>query len=213
MEVNGNLSQLRGIIFDCDGVIVDSKEANRILYNSIFQELGLSPLDQDGLEFVHSHTVSEAIDSMVPLEKKEQAWRLFENFPYQQLLPYIRLEPGLVDLLKALQYHHIKCAINTNRSGSMDQVLKRFDLQAYFSPVITSIDVTRPKPDPESLYLILSTWGLPYSQVVFVGDSEVDEQAARAAGIPFWAYKNENLQAQCCLLDYRTLQQQLFENS
>ena len=204
------MTQLKGIIFDCDGVIVDSKQANRILYNSIFQELGLSTLDQEGLDFVHSHTVTEAIDSMVPLGKREQAWEIFDNFPYQRLLPYISLEPGLVDLLKSLQYYCIQSAINTNRSGSMDPILKRFGLESFFYPVITSLDVTKPKPDPESLNLILSIWGLTNTEVVFVGDSKVDEQAAQGAEVSFWSYKNENLQARYCIQDYQTLQQSLF---
>jgi HAD superfamily hydrolase (TIGR01509 family) len=204
-------SYLQGVIFDCDGVLIDSKEANRIFYNSIFQHVDLPLLDHQGLEFVHSHSLPEAIDVLVPLKKRKKAWNFIEEFSYRQLLPYIRLESGLVDLLKSLQYCHIKCAVNTNRSGTMEYILEQFGLDGLFFPVITSLDVTWPKPHPESIHLILSKWDISYNEVVFVGDSRVDEQAARAAGIEFWAYKNDFLQAHWYIQDYWSLQQCLFE--
>jgi len=55
----------------------------------------------------------------------------------------------------------------------------RFDL------VVTSLDVERPKPHPDSLLKILAQFKAAPRQSLYVGDSEVDEKTARAAGVPF----------------------------
>jgi phosphoglycolate phosphatase-like HAD superfamily hydrolase len=55
--------------------------------------------------------------------------------------------------------------------------------------------VERPKPFPDPLFKILAQFKAAPRQSLFVGDSEVDENTARAAGVPFVAYCNPSLQA------------------
>jgi FMN phosphatase YigB (HAD superfamily) len=55
--------------------------------------------------------------------------------------------------------------------------------------------VTYPKPHPESFWRILDHFGLKPGQAIFFGDSRVDEEFARNAGVPLVAYRNPELQA------------------
>ena len=59
--------------------------------------------------------------------------------------------------------------------------------------VVSSLDVDQPKPHPESLEKIMDRFGLSPERVVYIGDSEIDEQTAEAAAVPFMAYKNRKL--------------------
>jgi HAD superfamily hydrolase (TIGR01509 family) len=77
----------------------------------------------------------------------------------------------------------------------MDRLLREFGLADRFDLVVTSLDVERPKPFPDPLFKILSRFRVEPRQAVFVGDSEVDEATARAAGVPFIAYRNPALEA------------------
>jgi phosphoglycolate phosphatase-like HAD superfamily hydrolase len=52
---------------------------------------------------------------------------------------------------------------------------------------------------------ILDAWGLAPGEVVFVGDSDVDEKTSRNSGVPFWAYKNQDLDADLHVPDFPTL--------
>lgn len=194
-----------GVVFDCDGVLINSKEANVRFYNLILEQLGLAPMSVEDGDYVHSHTVQESLAYLVPEDLLEQAEKTRKTISYQQVIRFISLEPGLREYLSWLQQATIPCAVNTNRTDTMGIILDKFDLRAYFDPVITSRDVPHPKPDPVSLRVILSKWGLSPGRVVFIGDSQVDEQTARGAGTLFWAYKNEHLRADRYVADYLEL--------
>ncbi|MCF8103970.1 MAG: HAD family hydrolase [Desulfohalobiaceae bacterium] len=200
---------VRGVVFDCDGVLIDSREANVRFYGLILEQLGLSPMSLQDEDFVHSHTVQESLAHLVPEELLDSADRARKNITYRQVIRFISLEQGIREYLNCLRRAGIPCAVNTNRTDTMDMILEQFGLGSYFHPVVTSRDVNRPKPHPESLRLILDSWGLTPEQVVFIGDSLVDEQAARGAGTLFWSYKNENLSADRYVFDYHEMIREL----
>jgi HAD superfamily hydrolase (TIGR01549 family) len=89
----------------------------------------------------------------------------------------------------------IKTTIATNRTDTLDRLLAEFNLNGYFDLVVTSSDVARPKPHPEALLKILNYFDLEPYQTIYIGDSQVDEQAARAAAIPLVAFRNRELSA------------------
>ena len=88
-----------------------------------------------------------------------------------------------------------KTAIATNRSDTINRLLDAFDLDGYFDLIVTASDVERPKPHPDALLKILEHFKLPPSQVIYIGDSRLDELAAKAAGMPLVAYRNTELSA------------------
>ena len=106
----------------------------------------------------------------------------------------MEMEPGLIDFLETIR-PGIKTAISTNRSTTIGQVLKTFALDCYFDLVISSLDVSRPKPDPESVLKILDYFQVSPEQCLYIGDSEVDVQTAGGAGVPFVAFRNASLAA------------------
>jgi phosphoglycolate phosphatase-like HAD superfamily hydrolase len=74
-------------------------------------------------------------------------------------------------------------------------VLETHGLTRYFDMVVSSLDVEHPKPHPESLIRILEVLEIGRESALYVGDSSVDEETAKAAGVPFVAYRNETLPA------------------
>ncbi len=200
-----------GLIFDCDGVLIDSREANVAFYNLILQGLGRGPMSPEDEDYVHCQTIHSSIQRIVPENRVEEAWQVLSQLSFSSVVHLVRLQDGLVELLKWLRQSGILCAVNTNRTNTMDLVLRHFGLEPFFSPVVTSSDVSRPKPHPESLQLILKTWNLHKQHVAFIGDSEVDQRAAQAMGVPFWAFQNPSLQADLHIPDYSTLHQQFVQ--
>ena len=104
------------------------------------------------------------------------------------------LEPYLKPLLENLRPRY-KTAIATNRSDTMDRVLSEHGLEGYFDLVVSSNDVDRPKPYPDPLIKILEHFEIKAYNTLYVGDSELDEIAAKAAGVPFVSYQNKSLSA------------------
>jgi HAD superfamily hydrolase (TIGR01549 family) len=189
------LERIRAVIFDCDGVLFDSKRANIEFYNSIRAHFGLPPMDKEEEDYVHIHTAHESVNYIFrntpQLREKAQQYRL--NMDYTPFIKYMKMEPGLIQVLEKLKGSGFKLAIATNRSNTIGPVLEYFKLKHFFDVVISSLDVKHTKPHPESLYKILSHFGISNKEAVYVGDSSVDYEMAKAAEVPFIAYKNRNL--------------------
>jgi phosphoglycolate phosphatase len=183
------------VAFDCDGVLFDTVEANRAYYNHILAHFGRPAMDERQLHYVHIHTVQQCMVHLFANDADRQAAAAFRaSIDYGQFLKYLTIEPHLKALLDWMGNRY-KTAIATNRTDTMDRLLREFGLADRFDLVVTSLDVERPKPFPDPLLKILSHFQVEPHQAVFVGDSEVDEATALAAGVPFVAYRNPALEA------------------
>jgi HAD superfamily hydrolase (TIGR01509 family) len=185
------------VIYDCDGVLFDSFEANTRLYNDLCAMVGRGPLMEDEMKYVHTHTVFEAIHFIFgkenDLEKKALDILKQKEIDLKNYIDYLKMEPHLVEALEKLKEKGMLRAINTNRTTSMKYIMERFNLWPYFEMVVTALDVEHPKPHPESVEKILRELHLNKEEAVFIGDSDVDQQTARSSGIKFIAYKNKDI--------------------
>jgi phosphoglycolate phosphatase len=183
------------IIFDCDGVLFDSRKANQAYYNHLLNHFGKPPMSESDLTYVHMHTAGESITFLFGENQLRDAVLAYtQTLDYTPFIRLMDMEPGLIDLLEYLR-PGIKTAVSTNRSTTIGQVLKTFALDPYFDLVISSLDVDRPKPDPESVIKIMDFFNAGPEQCLYIGDSEVDAQTAGRAGVAFVAYKNLSLPA------------------
>jgi HAD superfamily hydrolase (TIGR01509 family) len=190
------MKNVKLVAFDCDGVLFDTAQANRFYYSHILQHFGRPALTEEQFRFVHMHTVHESMAYLLPDENTLEAAHDFrKTMDYRKYHSYLKVEPQLVALLEKLR-PRIKTAIATNRTDTMEQLLAEFDLDGHFDLVVTSSDVKQPKPHPEALLKILEYFGLASHQVIYIGDSQVDELAARAAKMPLVAYRNRELAAE-----------------
>jgi HAD superfamily hydrolase (TIGR01509 family) len=198
---------MRCVIYDCDGVLFDSLEANTRLYNDLCIRMGRAPLREDEKYYVHTRTVFEAIRFIFKGEEglEKRALESIKEMDLRNYIVYLRMEPHLLQALNLLRAKGILRAINTNRTTSMPHIMERFGLWPFFDMVVTALDVTNPKPHPESVQKILRTLSLEREEAVFIGDSEVDQQAAKAAGIRFIAYKNREIANDAYLEDHLAL--------
>jgi len=195
LEEKDKRGKTSAVIFDCDGVMFDSRLANIHFYNHILHHFGLPPMTDEKISFVHMHTADESIREILagtPFVEEAQAYRWRIDYT-----PFIRdmiMEPGLKDLLDFLK-PRVKLAVATNRSNTIGTVLSLNGLEPYFDIVVSSLDVKNPKPHPESLLKILRFFAIQPGQALYIGDSIVDSETAKGAAVPFIAYKNRALPA------------------
>ncbi len=199
------LKKIKGIIFDCDGVLISSFEANKWYYNWFKTNFGLPVMDADEERFVHAHTVFQSLKHVMPEEYYEEALELRKLPELAKALDYISLEDGLLKLLEWLRNNKIRMAINTNRTDSLSAVLHKFGVESFFAPTVTSTLLPNPKPHPDGVHYILDKWGMKREDVVYIGDTWVDEKCACSAGVDFWAYGNPKLNGSIYINDYWVL--------
>jgi len=183
------------VVYDCDGVLFDSIEANRKLYNDLCALVGRAPLDEEEVKYVHTHTVYETIHLIFGKDDRleKRALESLKQIDLRDYIVFLKMEPYLFHILNLLKAKGIIRAINTNRTTSMKHIMERFGLWPFFEMVVTALDVKNPKPHPESIEKILRQFNLKKDEVVFVGDSEVDLQTAKSSGVRFIAYKNKEI--------------------
>ena len=188
------IEKYKVVIYDCDGVMFDSFEANLAFYQRIMASMDKPLLDRKNVEhmrILHTYSHREVLAHFFPNDTEcNRAIQHAAQLDYKDLIPLMHMEEGFLDVLKVL-HPKIELAVCTNRSTSMDMVLDSFGLTPYFSCVMTAAKVQNPKPHPEPLLRVLEHYGISSGEALFIGDSEVDCQAASSAGIPFVAYKAE----------------------
>ncbi|MCJ7594000.1 MAG: HAD family hydrolase [Desulfobacterales bacterium] len=183
------------VIFDCDGVMFDSRRANINFYNHLLSHFGLPVMTDGSVAFVHMHTADESIRHIfkgTPYVEDALAYRM--EMDYTPFITDMIMEPELKELLDILR-PKVGLAVATNRSNTIGRVLESNGLDRYFDIVVSSLDVKNPKPDPESLFKILAFFSIGPQGALYVGDSSVDYETAKAASVPFMAYKNRTLDA------------------
>lgn len=199
------MKDIRVVIFDCDGVMFETSEANRAYYNHILSHFNMPKLTPEQFVYAHQHTADEVLILLFKDEAQLAAARAFRSqMSYGMFIPYMIIEPSLKPLLEWLKPRY-KTAVATNRSDTMPRVLKEFGLEGAFDMVVTALDVKRPKPDPEPLLKITEHFGIEPDQAIYIGDSQVDETAAVKAGIPLVAYKNPALSAAFHISDFNEI--------
>ncbi len=189
------MENIRAVAFDCDGVMFDTEDANRAYYNQILFYMNKPGLTSEQFSFAYMHTADEAILNLFPDKteaEKANAYR--KSMPYLPFLEKMAIEPYLKPLLQRLRPLY-RTAIATNRTNTIKPVLEAHGLVDYFDLVVSAWDAARPKPYPDPLIKILEHFQIEPCQLIYIGDSELDQAAAESAGVTLIAYNNPSLKS------------------
>jgi len=192
------------VVFDCDGVLFDSRAANVGYYNHILDRLGRPPMTPTQEDFVHAASARGSLEHLFPDERElEAALALEPEVDYRPFVRQMVPEPGMRRVLAALRERY-RTALFTNRTRTVGLVLDHFDLGDLFHLVVSAAQV-RAKPAPDGLHHILDRFGVRGRDTIYVGDTALDEQSAAAAGVRLVSYKNPALRAERVAPDFYTL--------
>lgn len=184
------------VVFDCDGVLFDSLEANIAYYNAILAEMGYPPMTAEQALLAHRGSTLQFFEHVFggDSEKVLRAKEIAAATDYEPFYALMRPASGLHRTLQKLRSAY-RLAMATNRGYTAREVVRRFGLEPYLETTVGIRDVDRPKPHPDMLELCLQRLGVDPAQAVYVGDAESDFVAARAAGMHFVAMGDLNVPA------------------
>ncbi|SHI58186.1 haloacid dehalogenase superfamily, subfamily IA, variant 3 with third motif having DD or ED/haloacid dehalogenase superfamily, subfamily IA, variant 1 with third motif having Dx(3-4)D or Dx(3-4)E [Malonomonas rubra DSM 5091] len=184
------MSRIDGIIFDCDGVLFESRDANLAYYNQVLEKFAYPLVSHEQKERAHLCHTACSVDVFAVLLKKEDVKPALDyaaTLDFRDFIPFMKPEPHLPEVLEQLAAEY-PLAVATNRGTSVEPILSHFGLEAYFSAVVTSKDVAKPKPAPDMLLLASQRLGFAPENCLFIGDSELDQMAAAGANVRFVGY-------------------------
>ncbi len=176
------------LIFDADGVLFDSYDSNIAYYNAIFAQVGEGPLDAIERAASVSYAAGQMFETRARgdralLRRMYEVARDLDSTPFLNLLrPPFELRPFMLDLKR-----HYRLALATNRSATVPAVVNYLGLAGVFDAIARVGDKARPKPAPDILLLCLERAVVSPERAVYIGDSPIDHEAARSAGIHFIA--------------------------
>ena len=175
----------KAYIFDYDGTIMESMEASILLYKHGFEAIGVPFKDEDAAVYIHEtlHRTFERLG--LGLDDYLKFIKSFEDIKdTEEVLNGNHPFEDAKELLEYLRYKNKKITILTgNHSEYIQKVLNHVGLKNDYEIVVGFNDVTKTKPDPEGLYLILDKLNLKKEEVCYIGDSLNDMLAAKNAGI------------------------------
>ena len=178
----------RAVIFDMDGVLVDSGAYHRAAWRALLKELGVEPEDGEFWRLTIGRPVEEALPLLVGrrLSSQEIARYSKRKTDLYHRLANGRFEPvpGAVAFVRGLEAGNIPRALATSASPrSVTAVLEDLGLTRQFPVVVTADDVERGKPDPEVYLTAASRLAVAPRECVVFEDSLVGLEAARRASM------------------------------
>ncbi|MCM8780704.1 MAG: HAD family hydrolase [Candidatus Omnitrophica bacterium] len=184
------MKDIKLIIFDLDGTLVDAYPAIIKSFNYAMRKMGY-PV-QDDL------TVRRAVgwgdeNLLRPFVKPSELYKavlIYRKHHKGSLLSNSRLLPQVNRTLSLLKKSGYKLAVASNRPTRFSWILIRhLKLDKYLDYVLCADRLRHIKPNPEILLKIMRKFKLKPAQVIYVGDMSIDIQAARRAGIKAVAVK------------------------
>lgn len=190
MNNKNQYSQLRGAIFDLDGVLVDTAKYHYLAWKRLAGELGFLFTEQDN-EALKGVSRMASLDILLQVgglsfdkEKKEKlaakknAWYV----EYLQQLTENDVLNHVIDTLRRLRQSGIRLAIGS-ASKNTPLILEKTKLAPYFDAVIDGNCTSKAKPDPEVFLLGAEKLGLKGEDCMVFEDSEAGIEAANAGGM------------------------------
>lgn len=176
---------IQAVLFDFDGTLADTLPLSFHAFQAVFQQYDHREVTRDELVAMFGPTEEDIIGgnfadpSSVP-QAIEDYYSLYEQGHFGEF----QNDQSITELLQALKAQGMKLGVITGKSRRAYQISAgALDLERFFDISITGDDVVKPKPDPEGIHSALRTLGIAPSNAVFVGDSNADILAGKAAGL------------------------------
>ena len=177
---------LNGVIFDMDGVLIDSHPVHRQAWRKFLATLGKN-VDEDQLQYILEGRRREDILRFFLGELPEETLRRYgkqKDHFFQQNFKDVQLVPGVCDFLDAVECAGMKLGLATSASSYRTwRTLQFLDLTEKFAVVVTGDDVPIGKPDPTIYTVVSQRMSISPANLLAIEDAPCGIRAAKSAGM------------------------------
>ena len=193
---------LKAVLFDMDGVIVDTEPLHRKAYFKMFDDLAIEVSEDLYTSFTGASTkkVCTTIIENFQLERNHEHLSAIKRVYFKDYFyndADFNLIPGVKKLIENYYENGVKLVLASSASMvTIDMVFEKFGLEKYFIGKISGADLKESKPHPEIFLLAAKIANEPKKNCLVIEDSTNGIAAAHAAGIFCAAYKSKHSSGQ-----------------
>ena len=180
--------EVKAVLFDLDGVLVDSKKAWFRVYNNILIHFGVKPVSKKWFSKIFGNTIEKNVKIFINMTAKEANKLAIKYFAKNRR--YVKVFPNSINVLKKLSDSKVKMALITNTPKRiLIPTLNHYKLKKYFKAIVTIDDVKRGKPAPDMALKACRLLKVKPKNTILVGDTRNDMIAGKRAGCTIIGYK------------------------
>lgn len=186
----GDLSQIELVIFDCDGVLVDSEHISQKIMAELTTLWGYPCTPAEARRLYMGHSMPKCLQIMredLKIKAPDDFLKLYNQKIYEAFNEGVLAVEGVIDVLKNLSKK--KCVASNGRLEKMQITLAKTGLMPFFAPHIYSAEqVTHPKPAPDLFLYAAQQFKLKPEHCLVIEDSLHGVSAAKAANMMVWGF-------------------------
>jgi len=179
------LQNVKALLFDLDGTLVDSSEAITNAIEKVLATKGWA-CDKVRLTGMIGLPLEDIFRVLTPDLSNEEIWKLVQEYREYYLghhLENTSISPSTIILLKRLKERGFKLGIITTKYREpVYDILEHFGISGLFDIVVTGYEVKRHKPAPDIIIEAAKRLGVDPKQCVVIGDNPIDIKAGKRAG-------------------------------
>jgi|SRR3989338_621287 len=186
---------IKAVIFDIDGVLIDSFEANLKLFRSVLKQAGyktgISIRKYKELFFRTASDTFKAVTDGAP-EEIDRLMAILHKYPLSKF--DFPIMPNSVKIIKRLAKKYKLGLVTARMKVGVDHYLDSTKTKDDFEVVVHFGHYTNPKPHPEPLLVACKRLKVKPSEAIYIGDALSDIQSAKAAGMKVILFPNRRIQ-------------------
>ncbi len=196
LELKKLIQSRKGIIFDFDGLLVDSEPFHYKAYNTVFEEYGhtIDP-DEYWVEFTSKGKGAPGeierygLKGLDPLEIRKKKFVVYSEFCRSGEIKFFPLAEKLIRSAKS--FGHKLAIASGSRNEDLQAILRLNNFQNTFDLIMGKESAPREKPEPDIFLLAAEGLGIQPKDLVVLEDAEKGLRASKAAGIPCVMVRNK----------------------
>lgn len=177
---------IKAVLFDVDGVVIDSFNANLQFFNDVFSHLGLPHITAAQYKTAFHLPAKEVLKKFAPelsTHKVEDTYQSIKRGEIRYPDELTKLNPGAIETIKSLSTPYKTGLVTSRIREGVYQLSQLSEIVKIVQVIVTFDDTDKHKPDPDPIELALEKLNIKPDEAVYIGDAETDFLSARAAGV------------------------------
>jgi len=183
---------MKAVIFDRDGVIINSESSHIYSVTQAFNKLGITITEEEQKSIIGIHPDDYTSSFLKKYDFDEKQFKEIQRKKFYEHLESVQFFLKIITLIKKLKDMNVPLALTTSSGKESTQnVIKKANLENIFDVIITREDTKKKKPNPEPYLLTAKKLNLNPKDCVVIEDTSIGVESAKSAGMKCIAIPNE----------------------